>query len=73
MSEVRGRLEVPVQYKGVEGRTVGPHDGPQLIVHTNLCEEVGIGKWLEHGPRNSPVRSTSRELPSLKPSRAGNG
>jgi hypothetical protein len=28
MDEVRGRLEVAVQHKGIEVRTVGPHDGP---------------------------------------------
>jgi hypothetical protein len=36
MSEVRGRLEVAVQYEGVEVRAVGPYDGPQLTVYAKL-------------------------------------
>lgn len=70
MGEARGRLEVPVQHKGVEVCAVGPYDRPQLVVHANLREEVRVGEWLEHRPAEFPARSTSRELPSLKPSRS---
>jgi hypothetical protein len=28
---------------------VGPNSGPQLIVHADLGEEVGVSEWLEHG------------------------
>ncbi|MGO9319434.1 MAG: hypothetical protein ACLQBY_01330 [Solirubrobacteraceae bacterium] len=43
MNEVRGRLEVAVQHKRIEVCTVGPHDGPQVVVHANLRKEVGLG------------------------------
>jgi hypothetical protein len=48
MNEAGGRLEVAVQHKGIEISTVGPHDGPQVVVHANLRKEVGVGKWLKH-------------------------
>ncbi len=38
-----------MQHKGIEVRAVGPRNGPQFVVHPNLREEVGVGKWLEHG------------------------
>jgi hypothetical protein len=31
-----------------EVRSVGPRNGPQLVVHPNLRKEVGVSKWLEH-------------------------
>ena len=68
MNEARGRLEVPVQYKGIEVGSVGPHDSAQLIIYLHLCEVAGIGQRLEDGAMQLPVRSTSRVLPSLKPS-----
>jgi hypothetical protein len=49
MCEALGRLEVAVQHEGIEVRTVGPHDGPQLVVHSNLRKEAGVGKWLKDG------------------------
>jgi hypothetical protein len=48
MNETRGRLEVAMQHKGIEVRSVGPHNGPQSIVHADLRKEVGVGEWLEH-------------------------
>jgi hypothetical protein len=38
-----------VQHEGVEVGSVGPYDGPQLVVHVDLREEVGVGEWLEYG------------------------
>ena len=38
-----------MQHEGIEVRTVGPYNGPQLVVHPNLREEVRVGEWLEHG------------------------
>jgi hypothetical protein len=49
MNEARGRLKIAVQDKGIEVRAVGPHDGPEFVVHANLRKEVGVGKRLEHG------------------------
>jgi hypothetical protein len=49
MNEACGRLEVAVQYEGVEVRAVGPYDGPEVVVYVNLRKEAGVGKWLEHG------------------------
>ena len=54
MDETRGRLEVPVQHEGIEVGSVGPGDGPQLVVHTHLREVVGIGQRLEHGAMQLP-------------------
>jgi hypothetical protein len=48
MNEAWGRLEVAVQHKGIQVRTIGPHDGPELVVHPNLRKEVGVGKWVKH-------------------------
>jgi hypothetical protein len=48
MNETRGGLEVPVQHEGIEVRSVGPHDGAQLVVHAHLSEVAGIGQRLEH-------------------------
>jgi hypothetical protein len=48
MNEGRRRLEVAVQNERIEVRSIGPHDGPQLVVHANLRKEVGVGKWLKH-------------------------
>jgi hypothetical protein len=52
--EARGRLEVAVQDKRIEISAVGPHDRPQLIIHTNLREEARVGKGLEHGTVQFP-------------------
>jgi hypothetical protein len=49
MDEVGGWLEVAVQHKGIEVGTVGPHDGPELVVYPDLREEVWIGERLKHG------------------------
>jgi hypothetical protein len=38
-----------VQHEGVEVRTVGPYDRPQLVVYASLRKVVGVGEWLEHG------------------------
>jgi hypothetical protein len=54
MCQARGRLEVAVQHKRVEVGAVRPHDRPQLIIHTNLREEAGVGKGLEHGTMQLP-------------------
>ena len=54
MNEVGGRLEVAVQHEGVEVRSVGPDNGPKIVVHTNLRKEVGVGKWLEHRAMQLP-------------------
>lgn len=37
-----------MQHEGIEVGPVGPHDGPQAVVHANLRKEVGVSKWLEH-------------------------
>jgi hypothetical protein len=49
MNEARRRLEVAVQHKRVEIRTVGPNNGPEVVIYANLRKEVGVGEWLEHG------------------------
>jgi hypothetical protein len=48
MNEARCRLEVAVQNERIEVRSVGPRNGPQLVVHPNLRKEVSVSKWLEH-------------------------
>jgi hypothetical protein len=47
MNEACGRLEVAVQHKGVEVRSIGPHDGSQVLVHANPREKGGVGEWLK--------------------------
>lgn len=54
MNEARGRLEVPVQYKGIEVGSVGPHDSAQLIIYLHLSEVAGIGQRLEDGAMQLP-------------------
>jgi hypothetical protein len=54
MRQARGRLEVAVQDKRIEVGAVGPHDRPQLIIHTNLREEARVSKRLEHGTVQLP-------------------
>ncbi len=49
MRQARGRLEVAMQDKRVEIGAIRPYDCPELIIDTNLCEESGVGKRLEHG------------------------
>jgi hypothetical protein len=48
MRQARGRFEVAVQDERVEVGAVGPYDRPQLVIHANLREVVGVDKWLEH-------------------------
>jgi hypothetical protein len=38
-----------VQDKGIEVRSVGPHDGPEFVVDAGLRKEVGVGKRLKDG------------------------
>jgi hypothetical protein len=48
MDEPWGWLEVAVQHKGVEVGTVGPYDGPQLVVYPDLRKVLWVGEWLKH-------------------------
>lgn len=36
-----------MQHKRIEVSTVGPHDGPELVVHSHLCKEAWVGEWLK--------------------------
>ncbi|MCW3018423.1 MAG: hypothetical protein JWN10_731 [Solirubrobacterales bacterium] len=38
-----------MQDKGIEVRSVGPHDGPEFVVDAGLRKEVGVGKRLKDG------------------------
>lgn len=49
INEVRGRLEVALQDERIEVRTVGPDDGPEVVVNAELREEAGVGKLLKDG------------------------
>lgn len=54
MRQARGRLKVAVQDKRIEVGAVGPHDRPQLIIHTSLREEAWVAERLEHGTVQLP-------------------
>jgi hypothetical protein len=55
MDETRGGLEVPVQHEGIEVDSVGPHDGAQLVVYSDLSEITRIGQRLEDGTMQLPT------------------
>ncbi len=54
MRQARGRLEVAVQDKRIEVRAIGPHNRPQLTIHTNLREKAWVSKRLKHGTMQLP-------------------
>ena len=47
VDEAGGRLEVPVQHEWVEVGAVGPYDSAEVIINSDLREEVRIGQRLE--------------------------
>lgn len=69
MRQARGRREVAVQDKRIEVGAVGPHDRPQLIIHTNLREKARVGKRLEHGTVQLPgeINITGTVIAEAKP------
>ena len=59
-----------MQHEGIEVRSVGPHNGPQPVVHANLRKEVGIDKWLKDGAMRPAVSSGRASLDPLDPAPA---
>jgi hypothetical protein len=53
-NEARCRLEVSVQYEGIEVGSVGPHNGAQLVVYLHPSEVAGIRQRLEDGTVQLP-------------------